>query len=411
MSSDEKKIDVLKKAVVKLQTKCTSLEEDNAVLQQRAAAADRAHEATREELREARDETEVLKYNHTSLEKRIVSLQEDVQKAKQDTSKGWAPLTGFKDMVSGRAAKEDQDREVLEEELQRKIAEAGGLHTKIFEMQRELDEAKHQRELLEGKYGTETMGAVSRISELEEELRVASNEERRLTESLSERTESLSELQSHHKALLVNVREVQTRLVHAESVSFAVLADTTRLPQIAQLNLSPEDTQRSAAASSNISSLAATIGSLVRDVEALFANSTERIHILLSKATATEGPVRIAALRLLKDSLRKANAGHAGIAQRLVSQIDFVSGAKAKETELLEQVGSGEVPETVPGAGGGSQGVEEEGAGWALFICENLKHVLVALFSHSPGLTEVFIPPFKTTQTTIHPNPPLKTPF
>ena len=387
--SDAQKIEVLKKAVLKLQQTSSAVEDENARLQQTVAELERQNEAHKASQRQAADEAELLRFNATTQNKKVTALETELKEAKKAQS-GLGMITGLKGIIGASGGKDDAEREVLVEELQHKIAESEQLHSRIYDMQARVKELERERANFEQGYGEETIRAVSRISELEEQLRLSGDEAATLRAAGAESAEEMAQLRTQHRGALERMRELQERLAAAASLSArTALADPARLPALGRLTLSPRDEAAAAAAASLAAELGDTVGHVVRDVEALFANATERVHILLSSEAATGGsPVRVAALRLLKDSLRKATAAHGERAAALLeASAAAAASRRGAHTALLAAAsGGGDAATTAAAAAAArSPDAADAAARWAGCVGEGVRHVLVALFVHSPS--------------------------
>ena len=395
--SDAHKLEVLKKAVLKLRKDGNELESEMEVLKKEKESIQKDANSYKKRMLEAEDrydtatkakqemveEFENLKHSYAASTKRITALQDEL-KTKQTTT--WGGLTGLKDMIGGKNNNKDDEREVLFEELEHKIREAESLHAKVFDLQQENNDMKKKSDQLQEVHGNETTTAVSRISYLEEELRITKGEESRLAELVTDRTEELAAMQNQFQASTQHLRDLESRFSASSSIiSKNIFIDTYRRPELSQLSLLHSDLAWARIASSQTTQLAETITHVVRGVEALFSNATERIHILLSKASATAGPVKTAALRLLKDALRKANTSCASVSKTLAESCDEVAIAENTAFKMINKICSSSVDDEIslPTAP-----ADVMPAAWVDFLVKNIKFLLNALFEHSPAIRD-----------------------
>ncbi|KAJ9467375.1 hypothetical protein DIPPA_08438 [Diplonema papillatum] len=418
MAGDAQKIEVLKKAVFRLQSTVKSLTEENEQLRRREQASVAASDEAAKSLREMKEEADFQKYNADTLKKKLAALEEK----KQAAGPAWR-------LFQQGSGKEREEREVLEEDLTHRINENEQLHSKLFDLRNELKRVQEQKATMEGMYGQETTAVVSQLSTATEELRIAKSEETRLTQTLRERTEELSALQGQHQALIQRVRDFEVqRDTFTRIGRISTLSDVHRVPQWDDLTLTITDKATSEAAAGAYQQAHTTLASLTRDVEALFSNATERTHILLSRATASALPVKTAALHLLKDALRKANASHQATAGALVSLTQQLAQCTKQTAEVYAVVPGGE---SASGADAQShrakqaqfRGIDSDPAGrrsptppsakkrdadqqkknalppvrpdpvndslaWAKVVADNMQPVLLAIFAHSPTVPE-----------------------
>eukprot|EP01060_Flectonema_neradi_P015160 TRINITY_DN21840_c0_g2_i2.p1 TRINITY_DN21840_c0_g2~~TRINITY_DN21840_c0_g2_i2.p1 ORF type:complete len:732 (+),score=153.87 TRINITY_DN21840_c0_g2_i2:246-2198(+) len=327
------------------------------------------------------EEFENLKHSYAASNKRITSLQEEL-KAKPTAP--WGGLSGLKDMIGGKSNNKDDEREVLFEELEHKIREAETLHAKVFDLQQENMEMKKKNEQLQLEHGNETTTAVSRISYLEEELRIAKGEESRLAGLVADRTEELAGMQSQLQASTQHLQDIESRFKNSSAIiSKNIFIDTSRRPDLEELSVLHTDLAWSKTTSTHVTQLTEIIAHIVRGIEALFSNATERIHILLSKASAIAGPVKTAALRLLKDALRKANTGCSSVSKTLLESCDAAAAVENASYSSISKIclSGSDDDVTLPAVP-----AEVKPAEWVQFLIKNIKFLLNALFEHSPAV-------------------------